>query len=146
MAENKTTENSASVDAFLDSIADEQQKQEAKAICKLMREATGEEPKKWGDSIIGFGHIHMKYASGRELDWMLTGFSPRKSQMTLYVMTGFGDYAAASGYDPKPLLDKLGKYSTGKSCLYIKKLADVAPVVLKRLVAESAEHLKIAHS
>ena len=143
---NKTIENNASVDEFLDSVNDERQKRDAKAICELMREATGEEPKMWGDSIIGFGSIHMKYASGRELDWMLAGFSPRKNQTTLYIMTGFGDYADASGYDPKPLLDKLGKYSTGKSCLYIKKLADVDSEVLRKLVAESAKHLKIAHS
>ena len=144
MTELKTKKTGASVEKFIAGITDEQKRKDAEAICRLMQEATGEPPKMWGDSIIGFGNVHVKYASGRELDWMLAGFSPRKASLTLYIMTGFDEYADASGYDPKPLLDRLGKYGTGKSCLYIKQLSDVDESVLKQLVRESAEQMRKA--
>jgi hypothetical protein len=88
----------------------------------------------WGPSIIGFGDHHYKYASGRELDWFLTGFSPRKKDLTLYIMPGFARY--------NDLMASLGKHSTGKSCLYIKRLSDVDTDVLEKLVTESVEHMK----
>jgi hypothetical protein len=99
-----------------------------------MTKVTGEEPKRWGPSIVGFGSTHLKYESGRELDWMLVGFSPRKANLTLYVMSGF------SRYDE--LMARLGKYKTGKSCLYIKKLSDVDMNILEDLVASSIAHIK----
>jgi len=99
----------------------------------LMQRVTGEKPVMWGDSIIGFGSYHYKYASGREGDWFLTGFAPRKQNLTLYIMSGFELY--------DELLGKLGKYKTGKSCLYINKLEDVDQDVLLELVKQSAEHV-----
>ncbi|MBV7338085.1 DUF1801 domain-containing protein [Chloroflexi bacterium TSY] len=99
-----------------------------------MKEVTGEEPQMWGTSIIGFGSYHFKYASGREGDWMLVGFSPRKQNLTLYIMPGFENY--------DELLGNLGKHKTGKSCLYINKLADVDQGVLKKLVKQSVDHMR----
>jgi len=99
-----------------------------------MKEVTGKEPEMWGDSIIGFGSYHYKYASGREGDWFVTGFSPRKQNLTLYIMGGFDNYDV--------LLGKLGKHKTGKSCLYINKLDDVDMDVLKTLVRASVEHME----
>ena len=97
----------------------------------MMREITGERPKMWGSSIVGFGSYHFKYASGREGDWPVTGFSPRKQALTLYIMTGFEKHGA--------LMKKLGKYKTGKSCLYIKKLEDVDQVTLRKLIVRAAK-------
>lgn len=102
-------------------------------ILDLMRDVTGVEPIMWGDSIIGFGTYHYKYTSGREADWFLTGFSPRKQSLTLYIMSGFSEY--------DQLLSKLGKHSTGKSCLYIKKLEDIDMDVLRDLILLSVEHM-----
>lgn len=100
----------------------------------MMKQVTRAEPKMWGTSIVGFGSRHLKYASGRELDWMLTGFSPRKANITLYILGGFEKQA--------DLLKKLGKYTTGKGCLYIKKLKDIDAKVLKELVRESVQSMK----
>lgn len=133
MAELKTTPNDASVEAFLDRIADERKRQDSYAILAMMQEVTGVEAKMWGDSIVGFGSYHYKYASGREADWMLVGFSPRKQNLTLYIMSGFEQYG--------DLLQRLGKHSTGKGCLYIKKLQDVDLATLKELVRLSVEHM-----
>ena len=133
MAEPKTKLNDASVDEFLNNIEDAKKRQDSYAIVDLMQEVLGEEPKMWGTSIVGFGSYHYKYASGREGDWMLTGFSPRKQNLTLYIMAGFGQYEA--------LMEKLGKYKTGKSCLYIKKLDDVDIPTLRKLVKLSADHV-----
>ena len=99
-----------------------------------MKEATGAEPRMWGASIVGFGDFHYKYATGREGDWFLTGFAPRKRDLTLYIMAGFEPY--------KALMARLGKHKTGKSCLYVKRLGDVDIGVLKELVSASVEHLK----
>ena len=130
MAELKTKLNNASVDKFLKGVKDEQTRADCYQIIEIMNKATKAEPKMWGTSIIGFGNIHLKYESGRELDWFPIGFSPRKQNITLYLM---------GGLEQKELLDKLGKYSTGKGCLYIKKLADVDIKVLNKLVTTSAK-------
>ena len=116
-AELKTKVNDASVTKFLNSVEDEQKRNDSFEILKLMKQITKEEPKMWGSSIVGFGSYHYKGKSGREGDWMLTGFSPRKQNLTLYLMGGFHTHA--------DLLNKLGKFTTGAGCLYIKKLDDV---------------------
>lgn len=134
MAELKTQPNDQSVDDFLNRVENEVKQQDSFAIKELMQEVTAAEPIIWGDSIIGFGRYHYKYASGREAEWFLTGFSPRKQKLTLYIMSGFEEY--------DELLGKLGKHSTGKSCLYVKKLADVDQDVLRELVSKSVAHMK----
>lgn len=133
MAEPITKKTTASVDKFLQSVADEKRRKDAYTVLELMREVTGDEPAMWGSSIIGFGQYRYKYASGREGDWPLSGFSPRKHNLTLYIMAGFDGSAA--------LLKKLGKYKTGKACLYINKLEDVDLPTLKELVKQSVEHM-----
>jgi hypothetical protein len=134
MAELKTKRNDASVEAFLGAIPDEKKRADAFAVLELMKRATGEGPAMWGDSIVGFGTYHYRYASGQEGDWPLTGFSPRKQNLTVYIVSGFDAY--------DELLERLGKYKTGKACLYINKLADVDPAVLEELVRRSAEHMR----
>lgn len=133
MAELKTQPHEGSVEAFLNGVEDDGKREDAFALLKLMEEVTGEAATMWGDSIVGFGSYHYRYASGREGDWFLTGFSPRKRNLTLYIMAGFDRYDA--------LLEKLGKFKTGKSCLYLKRLADVDLDVLRELVRQSAEHV-----
>jgi hypothetical protein len=130
MAENKTKPNDQSVQAFLDALPDEKRRQDCYTVLELMRKITGEEPKMWGDSIVGFGHRHYKYASGHEGDTVRAGFSPRKQNLTIY----FNFYLE----NHSDLLNQLGKYKTGKGCLYIKKLEDVDLNVLKALIARSA--------
>ena len=134
MAEIKTKENDASVETFLDGIEDEQRRKDCQAVAKLMQQATKAKPKMWGSAIIGFGSYHYKYASGREGDWMLIGFSPRKQNLTLYIGTSFEGYEA--------LLKKLGKHKTGVGCLYINKLSEVDLAVLKQLIQKSVEQKK----
>ena len=134
MAELKTKRNKGNVKAFLDSVTNEQRRQDSFAVLELMEQVTGKKPEMWGDSIVGFGSYHYKYASGREGDWFLVGFSPRAQNLTLYIMAGFDGY--------ETLLEKLGKHTIGKSCLYIKKLEDVDVGVLKDLVRQSAEHME----
>jgi hypothetical protein len=129
MAENKTKPTKLSVGAFIDALTDKTKRADAKALVKLMQGATGEKPKMWGPSIIGFGSYHYTYESGREGDIPLAGFSPRKAATVLYGITGSNDSGA--------LLAKLGKHTTGKGCLYIKKLADVDRKVLEGLVVKS---------
>jgi nucleoid DNA-binding protein len=131
MAKLKTQRNDASVEAFLDSVEDELKRQDSKVILEMMREVTGDEPAMWGDSIVGFGSYTYKYASGREGQWFQTGFSPRKQNLTLYIMAGFDRY--------DQLLSMLGKYKTGKSCLYINKLGDIDLDVLREVVEESVK-------
>jgi hypothetical protein len=133
-AELKTKVNNASVTDFLNSVADEQKRKDCFEIMKVMKQVTKEEPKMWGASIVGFGSYHYKGASGREGDWMLTGFSPRKQNLTLYLMGGLNAQTA--------LLKKLGKHKTSVGCLYIKKLSDVDVSVLKKLIAESVKVMK----
>ncbi len=132
MAELKTKLNDASVEEFIESVEDDVKREDCRTLLKVMSEITGEEPKMWGTSIVGFGLFHYKYASGREGDWMKTGFSPRKQNLTLYIMDGFGKY--------DELLAALGNHKTGKSCLYIKRLGDIDIKALKRLIKASVTH------
>lgn len=130
MAELKTKRTARSVDAFLRGIKDEQRQKDCRALVTLMKQATGAKPEMWGAGIVGFGSYHYKGASGREGDWFVTGFSPRKQNLTLYLISGF---KGAEG-----LLKKLGKHSkSGGSCLYLKSLADVDLEVLRQLVERS---------
>jgi len=133
MAELKTQPNDQSVEDFLNGVADQTKRQDSFTILELMKQETGSEPIMWGDSIIGFGIYRYKYASGRQGEWFLTGFSPRVQNLTLYIMSGFDEY--------DDLLNKLGKHSTGKSCLYVKKLQDIDLEVLKELIGKSVEHM-----
>jgi hypothetical protein len=137
MAENKTKPTQLSVAACIDAVTDAAKRADAKALVKLMQSATGEKPKMWGPSIIGFGSHHYAYESGREGDMPLAGFSPRKAATVLYGVTGFDDAEA--------LLAQLGKHSTGKGCLYIKKLADVDPKVLEKLVVKAVASKRAKH-
>ena len=130
MAELKTKKNEASVQKFLNTIKDGQVRNDCEEIATMMKQVTKAKPKMWGSSIVGFGEQHLVYESGRELDWMLIGFSPRKQNLTLYVTLD------------ENLLKKLGKFTTGKGCLYIKKLADVDKKVLKEVIAASVKKTK----
>ena len=136
MAELKTKETKASVSAFLNKIPDAARREDCFAVAEIMRAATKEEPKMWGTSIVGFGHYHYKGKSGREGEWMLIGFSPRKSDLTLYLMSGFEEYP--------DLMKRLGKHKTGKSCLYIKRLSDIDTGVLRELVKRSVKAMASA--
>jgi hypothetical protein len=138
MAELKTKRNKGDVEAFLNNVPDERKRKDSFTVLELMKQVTGAEPEMWGESIVGFGNYHYKYKSGREGDWFLTGFSPRKQNLTLYIMAGFDEY--------DHLLNKLGKHSTGKSCLYVKKLEDLDMDVLKELVKRSVEHMSKSHA
>ena len=131
MAELKTKENSASVEEFINSIKDEQKNKDAFVLLNIFKECTKEKPKMWGSSIIGFGKYHYKSErSTQQGDWMLTGFSPRKQALTLYIITGVNNY--------KELLKNLGKYKLSSgSCMYINKLDDVDINILKKLIKES---------
>ena len=133
MAELKTKPTTASVTKFLNGVSDKTRRDDCFAVLEMMREVTKEEPAMWGSSIVGFGRYHYKYESGREGEWPITGFSPRKGDLTLYVMPGL-DIAPE-------LMERLGKYKTGKSCLYLKKLADVDPKVLKQLITKSVKKM-----
>lgn len=133
MAEPKTKVNNASVAKFLNAIQDEKVRQDCWAIVDMMQAATKAEPKMWGTNIVGFGSYHYVYASGKEGDWPLTAFSPRKQNITLYIMAGFEQY--------DELLTKLGKHACGKACLYIKRLEDVHQPTLKKLINASVKHM-----
>jgi hypothetical protein len=134
MAEQKTTPTDQSVEDFLSAIADEQKRKDSFTLVELIREVTGQEPTMWGSSIVGFGSYHYKYASGREGDTMLAGFSPRKQNLAIYNM---------GGIDPDDvLLKKLGKHTTGKGCLYVKRLDDVDLPTLKRLIEASVNRIQ----
>lgn len=131
MAELKTVPTKLSVDKFLQGIKDEKKREDCYEILKIMEKATRSKAKMWGTSIIGFGDRHYVYASGREGDWFVTGFSPRKQNLTLYLAGGLEQFA--------DLLKTLGKHSTGKGCLYINKLTDVDMKVLKEIITRSAK-------
>ena len=133
MADLKTKATKASVSKFLRGIEDEKKRKDSLAIQDLMGQVTKTKPEMWGTSIVGFGRYRYKYASGREGEWFLTGFSPRKQNLTLYVMSGFEEY--------DDLLKKLGKYTAGKSCLYIKSLDEVHIPTLKKLIQKSVKHM-----
>ena len=134
MAEPKTKPTNASVKEFLNQIPEKERRDDCFAIAKMMEEITGDKPKMWGPSIVGFGTYHYKYASGHEGDWPVTAFSPRKKDLTLYIMVGLADK------NPE-LMEKLGKHSTGKSCLYIKRLSDIHVPTLKKLIKKSVKDL-----
>ncbi len=131
MAEAKTQPTKASVAAFLAAIPDAQRRKDCKAVAKLMQEATGAKPVLWGTNIVGFGAYRYQYASGREGDWPVAAFSPRKGDLTLYIMPGFEPFA--------DLMARLGKHKTGRSCLYLKRLEDVDLAVLKELIGKSVQ-------
>lgn len=134
MAELKTKETDANVEEFLNGIADEKQREDSKKVSAMMEKATDAKPKMYGANIVGFGNQTLKYASGREQEWMQIGFSPRKGNLTLYLT-----------YDEnwdEELLSKLGKHKLGKGCLYVKRLSDVDENVLEKLIEKSVENLK----
>lgn len=134
MAEAKTKENEASVEEFLKSVADEKVRDDCRKISDLMAKATKAEPKMWGASIVGFGKRKVKYASGKETDWLIVGFSPRRQNISLYLSTG-------EEWNEN-LLSQLGKHKTGMGCLYIKRLSDIDEKVLKELIEESVARTK----
>ena len=134
MAENKTRATIASVTEFINSIEDRQKRADARKVAAIMRRVTGKRAKMWGSSIVGYGTYHYKYESGREGDFMITGFSPRKQALTVYIVAGFRRFDT--------LMGKLGKYKTGKSCLYIKRLSDVDEKVLEQLIDRSVKYMR----
>jgi len=133
MAEIKTKRNDASVRAFLKLVQNEKRREDAEKILRIMEKLTDSKPEMWGPSIIGFGSYHYQYASGREGDWFLVGFSPRKQNLVLYIMSGYDKH--------HDIMKRLGKYKTGKSCLYINKLEDVNLHVLEELITASIKCL-----
>lgn len=134
MAANKTLPTAVSVETFLDSVSDDGKKADALVLIDLMQTATGEPPVMWGPSIVGFGSYHYRYESGREGDSPVVGFSPRKTSLVVYIVTGFNG--------AEPLLATLGRHTTGKSCLYIKRLSDVDVKVLARLIKQSVQAVR----
>ena len=138
MATLKTKPTDASVDDFINQISNEQRKADCLELLKMFSEVTGEPAKMWGDNMVGFGKYHYKYKSGHEGEWFLTGFSPRKQNLTIYIMAGFQNY--------EELLKDLGKYKTSSSCLYLKKLEDIDRGVLKKLISTSVEDMKKKYS
>lgn len=138
MNQLKTQKNDASVKDFLNAVPDENKRKDSLAILELMQDVTGEEPAMWGANIVGLGSYRYKYASGREGEWFVVGFAPRKHNLTLYIMSGFDEYDS--------LLAKLGKHKIGKACLYINKLADIDLPTLRELVRQSVAHVAETNS
>ena len=134
MTEIKTKRNTASVDEFLATVADEHKQADSKTLIDIMTEISGCEPEMWGGSIIGFGSYHYKYKSGREGEWMLCGFSPRKQAMTIYVM--------GSSQEIEEMISRVGKHKRSKGCLYFKKLEDLDAEVLKKVIRASIDRIK----
>ncbi len=134
MPENKTQQNSEDVQKFIQTVEDEQKRKDCLEVAEIMTDITRTQPAMWGSSIVGFGRYHYRYDSGREGDFFYCGFSPRKQNLTLYIVSGFAD-------QPE-LMEKLGKYKTGKSCLYLKRLEDVHLPTLRKLIQRSVKHLK----
>lgn len=134
MAELKTKENDGDVETFLNAVADNNRREDCFTVLELMKKITNSEPKMWSAGIVGFGNYHYKYESGREGDWFVVGFSPRKGSLTLYIMSGFTNY--------DELLAKLGKHKTGKSCLHINRLDDVNLDVLAEMIEKSVDAVK----
>lgn len=131
--DNKTTATEASVKDFLASVEPERKRQDAEALDALFRRVTGFQPRMWGPTIVGYGQYHYRYATGREGDFLATGFSPRKANLSIYIMPGYGDFG--------DLMARLGKHKTGKSCLYVNKLADIDLSVLEELIAAGLRDL-----
>jgi hypothetical protein len=137
MPEQKTKPTEQNVAAFLDAVPDEGKRRDSYTIVEIMQRVTGEEPKMWGPSMVGFGSYHYTYASGTSGDSFISGFSPRKQNLTLYIQGGFDQY--------DDLLSRLGKHSTGKACLYVKRLGDIDMSVLEELITRSVEHMSKTH-
>lgn len=133
MAENKTVETDASVETFLSAVEPEKKREDSLALDALFRRVTGWNPVMWGSSMVGYGSYHYRYASGREGDFLATGFAPRKANLSIHIMPGYQDYSA--------ILDRLGKHKIGKSCLYLNKLADVDESVLEELIRTGLDDL-----
>jgi len=134
MADNRTKPSRQSVTEFIKAIEDPDRRRDVRKVSAIMRKATGSRARMWGSNIVGFGEYHYKYDSGREGDFMITGYSPRKQALTLYIMPGFKSFG--------PLLKKLGKYKTGKSCLYIKRLSDIDETVLEQIIVGSVKKMR----
>ncbi len=132
MAELKTKKTALSVDAFIRKVPDATKRKDSQTIIAMMKRITKSEPSMWGPAIVGFGKYLYTYPDGRELDWFMTGFSPRKQSLVFYVMSGFPQY--------EKILHRLGKYTTGKSCLYVKRLADIDLAVLEELIGAAVKH------
>ena len=137
MSDLKTKRNNANVDKFISSVENETQRHDAYQILEIMKKVTKKSPEMWGDNIVGFGTYYYQYESGKEGNWFTTGFSPRKQNLTLYIMPGFSQL--------EDLLDKLGKHKLGKSCLYINKLSDVNLKVLEKIIKNSVIQLCKQH-
>jgi len=134
MSSNKTVATDSSVESFIESVADETKRRDSRDLVGLMREITGSEPRMWGSGMVGFGQYHYTYASGREGDFFITGFSPRKTALTVYIMPGFDRY--------EELKSGLGPHKTGKSCLYIKNLDAIDRDVLKEIISDSVAWMR----
>jgi hypothetical protein len=134
MAQLKTTPSKASVSAFLKAVPGDRRRADCQTLVKMMKRITRARPTMWGPSVVGFGRYHYRYESGREGDWFLAGFSPRKQALTVYVMAGFARFG--------PLLRKLGRHKKGAGCLYLRSLEDVDLAVLEELIAQSVRHLR----
>ena len=134
MAKLKTKPTKASVSAFVNAVEDDTKRKDCRVLLKLMKSVTGKKPVIWGTSIIGYGNYHYKYKSGREGDWPITGFSPRRQNISIYIMPGFSKYQS--------LMNKLGKYKTSVSCLYVKKLDDIDQDILRKLVERSVADMQ----
>lgn len=134
MVAPKTLPNDASVEGYLLSVENVERREDTRAVMAIMERITGHPPVMWGDSIIGFDTYHYKYASGREGDWMISAVAPRKAALTVYIMAGFNKFPE--------LMDRLGKYKTGASCLYLKRLSDADPEVLEELISQSVAFMR----
>jgi hypothetical protein len=134
MAELKTKLNDGSVEDFLNGVEDEQKREDSFELLQMMREISDEPAKMWGKDIVGFGTYHYVYASGREGDWMLSGFSPRKASLSIYLMAGFDQLGDE--------LTALGKHKSSKGCLYVKKLSDIDEKMLRKMIKKSIEIMK----
>ena len=134
MAELKTRQNELSVEKYIGGITDKQRQADCRIIIDLMKKITGDEPKMWGETIVGFGNVHLKYGSGREVDWFKTGFSNRKDSITLYSMYGF--------ISQPELMKKLGKVKTGKGCLYIRRISDIDIGILEEMLVNYVQKIE----
>lgn len=137
MATAKTLPNDASVEEFLLSVENVDRREDARTVISMMERITGHPPVMWGDSIIGFDTYHYNYASGREGDWMISAVAPRKTALTIYIMAGFDRFG--------DLMGRLGKYKTGSSCLYLKRLSDADPEVLEELISQSVTYMRTTY-
>lgn len=134
MSSNKTVATEANVEDFINAVESDQKRADSREMVEMMKRITGSEPRMWGSSLVGFGQYHYKYASGREGEFFITGFSPRKTALTIYIMPGFDRY--------KKQLQQLGPCKTGKSCLYLKSLDRVDREVLEEIISDSVQFMR----